>query len=79
MQLPVFNFSAFVTTILQNTGVEPWIGLQQHYDKSYYWIDNTEVKFTNWDKGQPNSYGGVCIGQGVDCMRHILWLYKVHK
>ncbi|XP_071126788.1 uncharacterized protein [Mytilus edulis] len=45
--------NAFVTTLLQGSGVEPWIGLKQRSNHQFYWVDNTDLTYTNWDVGQP--------------------------
>ena len=42
-----------MTTLLQGTGLEPWIGLQERYDHHFQWIDNTDLTYTNWDRNEP--------------------------
>jgi len=54
-----------VTTLLQRTGLEPWIGLQERYDHHFQWIDNTDLTYTNWDRNEPlgnrNYVSFVCL------------------
>ncbi|XP_054153146.1 macrophage mannose receptor 1-like [Oppia nitens] len=46
----------FVEKVIQESGVEDnaWIGLNRT-DQSYQWSDGTDLSFTNWSPGEPNS------------------------
>ena len=47
----------FVTTLLKDLNVSPWIGLQKLSSGELRWVDNNDVTYTNWYQGEPN--GGV--------------------
>ena len=53
---------AFVTAHLKGakaTGF--WIGMKMLRGNRYSWIDNSEVTYTNWQRGEPNGGDNVSI------------------
>ncbi|XP_021363194.1 uncharacterized protein LOC110456661, partial [Mizuhopecten yessoensis] len=48
--------NAFVTTLLGDRGgISPWIGLY-FFHGNIRWIDNTDLNYSNWDRGEPNGH-----------------------
>ncbi|XP_020794903.1 ladderlectin-like [Boleophthalmus pectinirostris] len=52
----------FVRSLIQNfdrTVGPAWIGLSDHHkDGAWMWSDGCPVVYMNWNKGEPNNYGG---------------------
>ncbi|XP_050405448.2 macrophage mannose receptor 1 [Patella vulgata] len=65
---------AFALTLLRNTvktGV--WIGLFDiHVNGQYTWSDNSEVRYTNWAKGEPSDHWSYSRLRREDCVEIML-------
>ena len=51
----------------------PWIGMNQLENGQYVWADSSEVKYTNWARGEPNGGDEAC----VDILLQFLYNYHV--
>ncbi|XP_062577533.1 uncharacterized protein LOC134239370 [Saccostrea cucullata] len=49
--------NTFVTTQLRGLNISPWIGLRLS-NGVVRWVDNNDVTYTNWYKGEPNGGPG---------------------
>ncbi|KFM77499.1 Macrophage mannose receptor 1, partial [Stegodyphus mimosarum] len=48
---------AFLAFLLQGLKVDAWIGLHDTIESgSYYWVDNSELSYTNWAPGEPSFF-----------------------
>lgn len=58
-----FFFLAFLTFHLNKFQSDVWIGLNDiNEDQMYLWTDGRGVRYTNWDKGFPLSFGQSSVG-----------------
>mmetsp|Transcript_10437 Transcript_10437/g.13530 ORF Transcript_10437/g.13530 Transcript_10437/m.13530 type:complete len:242 (+) Transcript_10437:109-834(+) len=55
--------SQLAEMIGEDTFFGPWIGLSDSIEEgTWVWADDSDVVYTNWDDGEPNSFG-----KGEDC------------
>ncbi|XP_035216998.1 macrophage mannose receptor 1-like isoform X2 [Stegodyphus dumicola] len=48
---------AFLAFLLQGLKTDAWIGLHDTIESgSYYWMDNSELRYTNWAPGEPSFF-----------------------
>nr|XP_055073387.1 macrophage mannose receptor 1-like [Misgurnus anguillicaudatus] len=52
----------FLTTLMLSAVDDVWIGANDiATDKKFVWTENRAVRYTNWLKGQPSSWGYRCV------------------
>ncbi|XP_023933559.1 macrophage mannose receptor 1-like [Lingula anatina] len=58
---------AFVTSRVQDTDVNYWIGLSD-YDRQHFfrWLTNEDLTYTNWDTNEPTNF---FVSQGENCVQ----------
>ena len=57
--LPNIHYNYFLTALIKNNGRTLWIGgLSSTQDRTFHWVDNTRMSFSNWLPGEPNGAGG---------------------
>ena len=54
-----FLFSAAVSAALALHKSNAWIGLR--WNGKFYWVDESELQYTNWGTGEPNNQDNVII------------------
>ena len=49
---------AFLTTMLFEKKTNFWIGFNDiHLEGTFFWTDNSPVKYTNWNANEPRNWG----------------------
>ncbi|XP_060586405.1 uncharacterized protein LOC132742102, partial [Ruditapes philippinarum] len=46
--------NAFITTLMADMQVNPWIGLHKDENNQLLWVNNDETVYTNWAHDEPN-------------------------
>ncbi|XP_071041008.1 macrophage mannose receptor 1 [Parasteatoda tepidariorum] len=49
---------AYLAFLMQNAKSDTWIGFHDTIESGkYYWMDNSDISYTNWDSGEPSFFG----------------------
>lgn len=66
----------FLSYLLQTLGDDAWIGLHDTIQAGrYYWLDNSDLQYTNWAPGEPSFFGIMedCVKMVYDHLDSGVW------